>query len=182
MTNQHQYNPAVYTGLRLSAGAVMVATLFAASLIAFKSATGEIYNPLFRFFAWLFNSAFQRHILAYSTRELDGMAITNETNVFGDYIANLFFIVGMGCLTFYLVTETGKYLAGLISDYALKYKLGDEGAAEYKRKQAKKYRLSAEKSRAVSELEKSRRGHYEQWKKHNKSTLTYEEWKLRYPD
>lgn len=181
MTSHNQYNPVIYTGLRLGAGAVAVAALFAAAMIAFKSGTGAIYNPLFRIPAWIINNAFDRPFLASSTADLDSLTTTGA-NVFGDFITSTFYIIVMGCATFYLVVIAGSFIAGHISDYALRYKLGEEGAAEFKRKEAKRFRVLAEKKTAVSDLEKSRRQHYEQWKKFNKSTLSYQEWKSRYSD
>lgn len=180
MTNQHQHNPATYISLRIGSFALFIVGFIAAGYVTLKSVTGELYNPLTRLPAWIFNYIVGRPALPYSMADFKGMGDTFDVQRLGEAIGSAVYLLGMSALTFWLVFLAFIYISNFVYYYALKYKLGAEGAAAYKKEQQKKADIKHEEYKSLSELEAAQREHYFQWKKTFKSELSYDEWKSRF--
>lgn len=179
MTNQHQHNPAIFIILRSGAIAFGIAVVVAAGYVTFISATGALFNPIFRVPAWLFDFFLDLHV-PYSTRDFKLLEGVSGIDSLGKTIGNALFLIIASACTFSLIINTGFYIASSVNEYALKYKLGSEGAAAYMKEQQEKHEVESQEQKLLSDMETARREHYEKWKKTFKSGLSYDEWIKRF--
>lgn len=180
MTNRIQYNPAVYLTLRTGSCLLIIAGLITAGIVVVKSATGELYNPVFRFPAWLVNLIIDAPGLPNSIAEFKAKTDISTIAGMGQAMIGILYILSVSALTFYLITVAFYYVCNFIDDFALKYKLGEEGAAAYQKEREEKSIIRGKTAETISDLEKAQYEHYVQWKKYFKSELSYDEWKAIY--
>lgn len=183
MSNQYQHNPAVYFTLRSVAVALAISGVVAAGYIAYISATGTLFNPIFRIPAWLFNALADRKVLPYSLSDFNVMdqSVDIKTLASGTTIAGVVYLLSASALTFYLVMFIGAYISEIANKYALKYKPGADGAEAYIKEKQEKPKAMSEDDTLLSDLDTVSREHFHQWKKYYKSDLSYEDWKKNFP-
>lgn len=181
MKNQHQHNPAVYLTLASCGVALIIGGMIIAGIVAFKSVTGELYNPLFSLPVWLVSIIMDKpSSLPTSIADFKGFPDVYDPQRVMETIFDGLYLLAMTTVTFVLISLAFVYISNVIADYALKYKLGEEGAAVYKKAHQEKAIIQRKEAEKISALEKAQYEHYMQWKKSFKSELSYNEWKDKF--
>lgn len=177
MTNTHHYNRNAYLAMRTGFFVLGAAVVVGGAATVFYSVKGMIYNPIFHWPAYILNTALGKTFLPVSTAEFTRLNNIPDYYSIGDMVIGATYLIGVSLITLYLIWSLGQYIALKVDDYCLNYKLGTEGAREYRKEQREKMKIEKAKSEAVAGLESAQHQHWIEWKKFYKSDLTYEEWK-----
>ena len=181
MKNQHKYIPAVYMTLGTCGVATLISGLIVAGIVAFKSFTGELYNPLFRLPVWLVSVITDKpSSLPISIADLKGLPDVYDPWEVTEVIFGGLYLLAMTTATFVVIAYVFIYISNVIADFGVKYRLGAEGAAAYHKERRKRANILREEAETISDLEKAQHEHYVQWKKAFKSELSYDEWKAKF--
>lgn len=170
MTNTHYYNRNAYLAMQTGVYVLVVAVVVVGAAAAYYSAKGIFYNPIFHWPASILNHAFGKTVLPASTVEFTRLSNISVFYSLGDMVVGVAYLMVASFITFYLIWSLGQYIATKFNDYCLNYKLGVEGAQEYRKE-------LREKMKAETELESAQHKHWIEWRKFYKSDLSYEEWK-----
>lgn len=177
MTNTHHYNRNAYLAMKTSVYMLAAVVLVAGAAAAFYSAKGIFYNPIFHWPASILNTILGKTLLPASIADFTRLINIPDYYSIGDIVVGAVYLMIASVITFYFIWSLGLYLATKVDDYCLNYKLGAEGAQEYRKEQLKKMKAVKDKNETIAGLESAQRQHWIEWKKFYKSDLSYEEWK-----
>ncbi|EGD4232526.1 hypothetical protein H1Z99_004922 [Salmonella enterica subsp. enterica serovar Meleagridis] len=162
----------VHTCGQVFTGLVMIFSFYFATTSAF----GKYYNPLMVYLSEFIGWISPNVRLPVTIQDASKLFTDDGFYSVGNYGLALIYIIAMIFVQFYIYTYVAARMSNVFEEVLIINKLGKEFHQRYCR--MNNFRRSKKESEVKSEsdLELASRKHWEEWTKHYKSNMGYDEW------